>query len=140
MTERGRESGPFVCLGGRVRKRGEEIDSVVIGVDDLGVALAPEGVPRLFLRSKARGDDSRVRRVDVAGRRALEGETHAVAFRLNPIGIELLDELERVPHERDTARQRDVEMVARGLRYVDAKEPVEADGLLHVLRDDADRR
>src|SRR5205814_5583848 len=115
----GREGGPLRYLGGRVRERREEIDRVVIRVDDLRVTLTPEGVPRLFLRSKARRDHSRVRRVDVAWRRALEREAHAMPGRLGPIGVELLDELERVPHEGHATRQCDVEMVAARIGHVD---------------------
>ena len=59
--------------------------------------------------------------------------------RLGPIGVELLDELERVPHEGHATRQCDVEMVAARIGHVDAEQPVEADGLVHVLCDDADR-
>src|SRR2546430_16043620 len=97
VTDGGRGSGPLlylylgVYLGGRSRERREEIDRVVVRVDDLSVALAPEGIPGLLLRSKARRDDTRVRGVDVARRGALEGEAHGGAFRLNPIRPERLD-------------------------------------------------
>src|SRR2546428_11107707 len=85
--------GPIALSRRGVGKRREEIDRVVVWVDDLRVALAPEGVPRFLLRSKAGRDHPRVRRVDVAGGGALKGEAHAVPCRLGPVRVKLLDEL-----------------------------------------------
>src|SRR5436309_4608951 len=98
-------------LGRRGWKLREDVDHVVVGVDDLGVALTPERVPGILLRPEAGLHDTRVCRVDLAGRRAFERETHAMAFRLGPVRVELLNQLEGVPHQADAARECRVQVI-----------------------------
>src|SRR6266550_6355214 len=124
---------------GRGGQLGEEIHHVVVGVDYLRVTLTPKRVPRILLRAKASPHDAGMCRVDLSGRRALEREPHAMSFRLDPLGVELLDQLNLVPHEANAARKCRVEVVSGGIRHVDAQQAVETHRLLHVARDDPDR-
>src|SRR5438093_4713759 len=142
-----RPLGDAVSLGERIpasgcggRKRGEQIDDVVIRIDHLRVALAPERVPRLLLGAEAGGCDTLVHAIDLGGARAFEGETHAMAGGLAPPRIELLDQLDAVPHQSNAAREPRVEMVAVWIADGHAEKTVEADRLCHVLGHDADRR
>src|SRR5438034_7925801 len=129
---------PLSISRGRGRKLCEEIHHVVVGVDDLRIALTPERVPRILLRAKSSAHDARVRCVDLSGRGTLERQTHAVSLGIDPVGIELLDQLERVPHEANAAREGRVEVVVGSISHVDAQHTVKAHRLLHVAGHDPD--
>src|SRR5438477_4444807 len=121
-------------------KRREEVDDVAVGVDDVRVPLAPEGVVRRLLALVAGLDEARVSRVYVAGAFAIERERHAVAARLLALRVELSHQLLGVPHEPDPAGKLHVVVRALvGLRDVQAQQAVEADGRRDVAGDDPDR-
>ena len=71
----------------------------------------------------------------------MERKTEAMSDRRLPTGVELLHQLDRIPHQADTRRERGLEVVVtlRRLADRDAEEPVEGARGSHVLRHDPDR-
>src|SRR5439155_18327227 len=111
---------------------------VPVRVDHLGIALAPERVPRLLRASEAGVDDSRVRSVDLGGARAAERQGHSLTGGPLPLGVDSPDQLFRVPHQTQSARQRRLDVLAVSLRDADAERSVEAERRFEIAGDDAD--
>ena len=74
------------CSPGRrsAVERREQVDGVAVGVEHLGVALPPEGVPGIALRLEPGSDDRGMRLVDACRRAAVERKPERVADGLLP--------------------------------------------------------
>ena len=120
---------------------GEEVDGVAVGVQHGGVALAPEGVPRLDGPLVASGGEPGVEGVDLLGALLAEGEGDAVpALGRGVVRVEGADDIHCVPGERGVVIQAGVHMrlglSPLGDRHTERA--VEGEGGVHVAGDDPD--
>src|SRR6185437_206547 len=92
-------------------QRGEEINCVAVGIDDDGVALAPEGVPRRFVAGVARRDDTLVQGVHLRRGVALEGERDALPHGIfDVLRIDALHHLQRIPGDAVAVGRGDIDI------------------------------
>src|SRR6185436_7957466 len=106
-------------------ERRVEIHAYAVWIAEQCVALAPEGVPRLFLAFETGVHDSRIDLIDLGWARALKGERHLVSVQALPIRKEAADDFFGVEHQPSAIRHRGFHVVFCGnLGQVETKQTI----------------
>ena len=126
----------------RSGQKGEEVDSVAVGVEDPAVPRAPRSIERLQVALVSGSYNPGVERVDLSCVRTTEGDSHPSGDgRSLPFGVEGSLNFFGAPREAQPASEVDryVPLSACVSGYVETEEPVEAERASHVVDDRGDR-